>query len=332
MRIDREVLLNIAKKTAETCAVDEPWVLAIYLTGSVLDGEPLMGGTADIDLVIIHDEEMEGREIRRITEDIHIDILHHPRSHYKDGRNLRIDPVWGHTLNCCQPLYDPKHFLNIIQTSVRGMYKDPEHIAQRVESQLNKARNTWLEFHNQTPESNQETSWKYLEAVRNCVNSVACLNGGPLTTRSFMLQYKKITDEIGLPGLYQGLLGLLGGYEVEEKIPDEWFDEWKEAFCAASEVEELEELDQIRQPYYFKAVQALSDSGDPSFAFWPMLYTWNLAIRKISNKELFKKWEERFSTLGLTGAGLEMRLEGLDLYLDQVETLVDNWKKHHGIV
>jgi len=331
MRIDRDVLLNIAKKTAEECAVDEPWVLAIYLTGSVVDGSPLIGGTADVDLVIVHDEEMEGREIRRITEDVHLDILHHPRSKYKDGRNFRVNPLWGHTLYHCQPLYDPKHFLNIIQASVRGMYKDPEFTAQRVDVQLNKARGAWLEFHNQAPESGKNTSWKYLEAVKNCVNAVACLNGGPLSTRSFMSQYKNAVNEIGIPGLYQGLLGLLGGFEVDEKLPVEWFDDWKDAFCAVGGVEDLEELDQVRQPYYFKAVEALAESEDPSYAFWPMLYSWNMAVKKTDDEELLKKWDESFSKLGLTGPGLENRLEGFALYLDQVETLVEDWKKHYGI-
>ncbi len=331
MRIDQEVLFNIAKSTAEESAVDEPWVLAVYLTGSVVDGEPLIGGTADVDLVIVHDEEMEGRELRRITEDVHLDILHHPRSFYKDGRNLRIDPVWGHALYRCQPLYDPKHFMNIIQASVRGMYKDPEFAAQRVDVQLSKARSTWLEFHNQAPENGKNTSWKYLEAVKNCANAVSCLNGGPLSTRSFMRQYQDSVNEIGAPGLYQGLLGLLGGFEVEEKLPAKWFDEWKEVFSAVDGVEGLEELDQVRHPYYFRAVEALTESEEPSHAFWPMLYTWNMAIKNINDEELLKKWDASFSKLGLTGPGFENRLEGFDLYLDQVEALVEDWKKYHGI-
>ena len=329
MKINRDVLFNIAQQTAKQSAVDEPWVLAIYLTGSVVDGEPIMGGTADIDLVIIHDEEMEGREIRRITENVHLDIHHHPRSLYKDGRNLRIDPVWGQMLFYCHSLFDPKHFLNITQANVRGMYKNPEFVAQRVEAQLGKARGTWLEFHNQKPDNSVDVTWRYLEAVQNIVNAVASLNNGPLSTRSFMLNYKDVVNEIGLPGLYQGLVGLLGGFEIGEKLPEEWIEDWKEAFCSVNSVEDLYELHEVRQDYYFKAVQALGDSEDKSFSFWPVLYTWTLAARHTPDDSILKKWEERFSDLGLTGEGFENRLEGFDLYLDQVEGLVEDWKRHN---
>jgi hypothetical protein len=331
MRIDREVLLNIAKQAAIESAADEPWVLAIYLAGSVARGEPIMGGTADIDLVIVHDEEMEGREIRRITENVHLDIHHHPRSFYKDGRKLRINSVWGHTLYYCLPLFDPKHFLSIIQASVRGMYKDPENTIQRVEFHLSEARDTWLDFHNSAQIYNLDATWRYLEAVQNTANAVSCLSGGPLPTRGFMLQYKKTVTEINHPGLYQGLLGLLGAFGIKENIPAEWFVDWQEVFSDVGGTEDMEELGKERQPYYFKAVEALSESEDPSYALWPVLYTWTMAIRNTDNEGFLKKWEASFLDLGLVGDGLKDRFEGLDLYLDQVETLVENWKAQHGI-
>ena len=331
MKINRQVLEDIARKTADQCAVDEPWVHAIYLTGSVVNGEPLIGGTADIDLVIVHDEEMEGRELRRITEDVHVDILHQPLSFYKDGRNLRSNPVWGHTLFYCLPLYDPKHFLNIVQASVRGMYKDPVFAGERVDSLLTKARGAWLEFHNLGMGGGKEASWKYLNAVKDCVNAVACINNGPLSTRGFMMQYKKEVDEIGLPGLYQGLLGLLGGFEIEETLPSEWLDDWKEVLCSIVGKEGLEEIGREKQSYYFKAVETLLDSEDSSYALWPVLYTWNLAILNTEDKAALSKWEAVFSKLGLCGEGMAERLEGLDLYLDQVEALVNDWKQHNGI-
>ena len=52
MRVTRESLLRIAKETVQERAYNDPDIVAAYLTGS-LRGEPMLGGTADIDIVFL---------------------------------------------------------------------------------------------------------------------------------------------------------------------------------------------------------------------------------------------------------------------------------------
>jgi hypothetical protein len=55
MRITREKLLKLAKTQAAMRVMQNRRLVCVYLTGSLLDEEPLLGGTADIDLIFVHD-------------------------------------------------------------------------------------------------------------------------------------------------------------------------------------------------------------------------------------------------------------------------------------
>ncbi|HZW05247.1 MAG TPA: hypothetical protein VFF68_15045, partial [Anaerolineaceae bacterium] len=69
MRITRDHLLKIAREMAEQRARRNRGLVCIYLTGSLLTDAPLLGGTADIDLILIHNSEPAyPREVVRITD------------------------------------------------------------------------------------------------------------------------------------------------------------------------------------------------------------------------------------------------------------------------
>ena len=53
MRITPELLFKIAEDTVAERTESNPAIIAAFLVGSVWDGEPVLGGTADIDLVFI---------------------------------------------------------------------------------------------------------------------------------------------------------------------------------------------------------------------------------------------------------------------------------------
>ncbi len=55
MRVTRESLIRIAKENAQERAFNDRDIVAAYLTGSLVsDTDPMLGGTADIDLVFVH--------------------------------------------------------------------------------------------------------------------------------------------------------------------------------------------------------------------------------------------------------------------------------------
>ena len=83
MIITKETLLRIANDTVAKRTEGEndgSDILTIYLTGSLLGEDPLMGNSTDIDMVFIHSEPpIMGREIVRLSADVHLDIKHNPR-------------------------------------------------------------------------------------------------------------------------------------------------------------------------------------------------------------------------------------------------------------
>ena len=68
MRLTRETLIKIARDTAEQRVQISRRIICIYLVGSVLSDSPLLGGTTDIDLIIIHDSEPAAAARSRTAE------------------------------------------------------------------------------------------------------------------------------------------------------------------------------------------------------------------------------------------------------------------------
>ena len=97
MRVTRESLIRIAKETAQERAFNDQDIIAAYLTGSLVsDTDPLLGGTADIDLIFVRaSEPKHRREFVKLTPDFHLDISHRPKAEFKRPRELRLDPWLG---------------------------------------------------------------------------------------------------------------------------------------------------------------------------------------------------------------------------------------------
>ena len=71
-------------------------VVCIYLTGSLLTEEPLLGGTTDIDLICVHRQRTAmRREIVRLVDEVHLDIGHFTQADFDQPRHLRQDPWLG---------------------------------------------------------------------------------------------------------------------------------------------------------------------------------------------------------------------------------------------
>lgn len=333
MRITQDLLLKNAEETVtERCQMDKD-ILAAYLCGSVLDEDAVLGGTADIDLVFIHDSEREDREVLRLTSDVHLDIQHHPKKQYEEPRALRQQPWRGFTLYAARSMYDPEHFLDLAQAAVRGLFDSTDNTYARAYALLQRARHTWMEFHNSEPSYGPQQVWEYLTALENAANAVACLSGPPLVQRRLLLHFPARAEAMRQPGLYAGLLGLLGVGEKTAEDLRAWLPAWKEAYHAVSAMKETPlALHADRQGYYARAIEAMLDSEQAHNAAWPLLHTWaHMALHLPGKSAEYGAWQGTFEGLALTGEDFKQRLAGLDAYLDGIEEMFDGLRQDWGV-
>jgi hypothetical protein len=334
MRITRDLLLKVARDTATQRAKQERDLLCIYLTGSLLLDEPLLGGTADIDLVCVHNSTPPvEREIVRMTDEIHLDIAHYPETHYRQPRRLRLNPwLGGYLIENPILLYELQHWFEFTQASVAAQYNQPENVLGRAQPLVAAARQTWMELQMSGGQPGPEQVWSLLKALEQAANAVAVLSGVPLVERRFLLSFPHRAAAVGRPELTAGLADLLTGGRAEELSPAwaGWMTGWQAALARCGETALCPpRLHPARRAYYLRAAAALWDEM-PSAAVWIALRTWTLAVK--SSGEPDPAWQSALNDLGLADAsGWEERLQHLDRFLDQVEETLDIWGHQNGL-
>ncbi len=333
MRINRQMLLKIAEDTVAQRTRREHDILAVYLSGSLLGDDFLLGGTADIDLTFIHLGSVAAeREIVRLTEEVHLDIAHHEEKLYRQARQLRLHPWLGPTIFTCKVLYDPQHFLDLIQASVRGQFNRADYVLQRARQQAEHARQIWLGFREETPQAvGPGELTLYLRAVEHAVNAVASLNGPPLTERRFTQGFSQRAAALEHSGLYAALLGILGGRQVDGEMLKGWLSEWHMTLEALPAESLPPRLHPARRAYYRRAIETFLEGEQPQDALWPLLHSWTLATRLLPQGEAaLSAWYEATQQLGFGGDGFGERLTALDAFLDLVEETIEAWGRERG--
>ena len=334
MRVNRGTLLKIANDTVSQRARQDLGVISAYLCGSVLGDDYLLGGTTDIDLTFIHiDTVSEEREIVRLTDEIHMDIAHYAQRDFLQTRELRTHPWLGPTISGCDILYDPQHFMDFTQASVRGQFHRSDYVLERAQGQAERARQIWMAFYTDTPtEPGPEEVVIYLRAAGQAANAIASLNGPPLTERRMLLRFHERAEMVDRPGLQPGLLGILGAPYVEASTIKEWLPDWQAAYEAIPAEQAPPRLHPDRKVYYLSAFEALLDGDQPHAVLWPLLRTWSQAAIVLAPEEAaLVPWREAFLQLGLLGTGFAARVEALDAYLDMVEETLDDWGKKYAV-
>jgi hypothetical protein len=332
MRITNEILLKIANDTVARRAQEDHSLLAAYLHGSLLRESPLLGNTTDIDLFYIHNDEVSlEREIVRLTDEVTLDISHHSHRVYRQPRQLRRHPWLGPILNSCKLLYDPQHFLDFAQASVRGQFDHPDQVLGRVSLLAEHARQIWLGFHLEPKEPGPADILKYLRAIDHASNAIAGLSGPPLTERRFLLDLPARADAAQRHGLYAAVLGLLGAPMVDAETLLSWLPAWKEAYTAFPAAQAPVRLHPYRLPYYQRSLEAVLSSEHYSAGLWPLWHTWTSAVSALPEDSAQRAaWETAGTRLGQVGAGFAERIHALDAVLDMVEDTLDDWAKKSG--
>jgi len=331
MRITQDLLIRLAKENAEERAFNNKGITSAYLTGSALQENPLLGGTTDIDLVLVHQNEPEiKREIKALSPDIHLDIYHRAEQDYLPPRELRSNPWLGYELYDPMSLYETKHFFEFTQASLRAGFDEPKNQLKRAFSLYNAARKIWMDLQFNDATVNFKTIQHYLDALQHAANAVVVLDGPPLTERRLLLDFPARAEQVGHPEFNAGLLGLLGGSEIKPATLNDWLPAWTDSLAFAAEATGRDiRIHNARQAYYTRAVKAILEGENPLAALYPLLLTWTLAASVLPEKQP-DAWQSAIAALHLDDANFENRLEGLDQYLDHIEEMLEKRLYAHG--
>jgi predicted nucleotidyltransferase len=336
MRVTRESLIRIAKETAQERAYNDRDIIAAYLTGSLAsdEGDPMLGGTTDIDIIIIHaDEPKHRREFVKLTPDFHLDIGHRARAEFKRPRELRVDPWLGWEMYDPQLLFEREKFFEFVQAGLRAGFEfnAPAPALQRSRSLLAHGRQIWRDLLQVEDTVTPTDIVNYMKSLYHAVNAVAELSGPPLQERRLMLEFAPRADAAQRPGMEAALVGLLGASALDASKISAWIPDWKLAFEAAAENSRVDpRIHPTRLNYYEKAFQAMLGGDNPRAVLWPLLETWTLAVEVLPDHAV-SAWQSACGQLGLTARDIEEHVAGLDQFLDEVEALLDELAAQNGL-
>jgi hypothetical protein len=335
MRVTRESLIRIAKETAQERAFNDRGIIAAYLTGALVsDSDPLLGGTADIDIIFVHAEEpQQKREFVKLTPDFHLDISHRGKAEFKRPRELRLDPWLGWEMYDPMLLYERERFFEFVQAGLRAGFEfnAPAPALQRSRILLSHGRGLWRDLLEIEDRVTPRDVAKYMKSLYHAVNAVAELSGPPLQERRLMLEFAPRAEMAKRPGMTAGLTGLLGAAHLDPAFINDWIPAWRLAFEAAMENNGVDpRIHPARVNYYEKAIKSMLAGETPRAALWPLLQTWTLAVDVLPDHHL-DAWQAACEQLRLTMPGFEDHVNGLDQYLDEVEILLDELATEHGL-
>jgi hypothetical protein len=234
-------------------------------------------------------------------------------------------------LNNAKPLYDPQHFIDFTQATVRGQFHRPDYVLVRARTLAEQARQQYLELSQLAAADQAEQVGDYLQAVANAANAIALLDGEPLPERRILLGFPARAEAVGRPGLFAGLLGLLGGPRLPVNELETWLARWQASMGDLPDQERPLDLHPYRHKYYRSAFEAMLSSGQPLALLWPLLHTWTLAAVLLPAHAVGRQdWQAFVRQLGMWGSAFPERVAALDAFLDQVEEIILEWEQRYG--
>ncbi len=328
-------LIKIARDTATQRAKVSRRIICIYLTGSVLEESPLLGGTTDIDLIIIHDSEpLQQREIIRVSDEVHLDIGHYDQAIFHQPRQLRTDP-WLGPFIYKKPLvlHDTQHWFDFIQAATGAQFLQPEYVIQRASKLLQTARQQWMDLELSPSENHAKNLSRYLDVIENAGNALVSLTSDPISERKFFLSLPQRLQAMHQPELTSMLVHLLVPESTQwsENWP-EMLQNWGDAFQAACKTADAPvHIQACRFPYYERAISAIWDENVTA-ALWLMMRTWATTASTLEDKSpQLAGWRSAINALHLDTSVFPSRLADMDKMLDHVEEKLETWAQSNGI-
>ena len=329
MKITREKLLELALRETEQRA-SHGNVISGYIIGSVAKGTPMLGGTADIDLVLIHSEDPGmTREMMPLSHQVHLDIAHHVKNLYESPRDLRVHPWLGPAI--CEPifLFDPVHFFEWAQAGARGQFYRSDYTLARAKAFLARSRQArgllplagrWLKI--------------YTRAVLEAANAAVSLCHFPVAGRRLTHALRHACEEIGHPSIYDGFIHLLGADLMSQWNTPEMLSAWARAFDAVSQISDAPQLAPCRRNYYQSGFHLFVEAGHAEAIVWTLLTTWEQAIHALTlsgtAEPHLPAWESTLAGFELTENSADKRGQELERYIDHIEEIIDKWATQQG--
>ncbi len=334
MRVTRESLLRIAKETAQEQAYNDKDIVAAYLTGSLLNVDPMLGGTADIDIVFVHKTlPKQAREFVKLTPDFHLDIIRRTKDEFKSPRELRSDPWLGYEMYDPILLYEREKFFDFVQASLRAGFdfEQPALMLQRCRKMLSPGRRAWHELTEITAAAGPKEIKKYMKSLFHALNAVAELSGPPIQERRLLLEFPARAEAAQQTTFIASAFDLIGANHVDVDKIKSWIPDWKSAFSLAAEKADVDiRISLTRMNYYEKAIHAMLAGEIPFAAIWPLFHSWTLSAGVLDGDHL-KFWQNAAGELGLLGVGFGEHMEGLDHFIDDVEIMLDKIASENGL-
>jgi len=323
MRITTEILVNIAHDYVKKQLTSGEDLIAAYLTGSILSNNFLIGGKTDIDIILIKDIEFETRETIKLSHDIHLDVVNHPKKFYQPPKLVRTHPFLGSAINSCLTLYDDNHFIDFTQAGVRSGFDSYENRFERSFPLLTEARKNWLSLEMKDEIEILIDTKLYFSCLKSLSQAFAINNNHPISIRNFVPHLRRISEEVSFPALPIGLIGLSGGNLLDKKLLKVWIIEWKQFFIQVSKEPEVPAQFQLAKiDYYHSAIDELIKTESPMDGLWILINTWMEA--QITFPNITSNLLPNLEIMGFSNESFPQKLKGLDALLDLIEEWFEN--------
>lgn len=333
MRLTRERLLNLTNSYLTKIVRKDPNIICIYLTGSMLNEDPFIGGTTDVDLVIVHNHPRDiPRQIVPITEEATLDIHFFQQAYYTPQRKIRLDPWVGPAL-CFDPvlLYGKGHWFEFTQAAIEAGFFQPGCVLQRSRLFFAKAFESYRELRQNRSMTQSRYILTTLRTIENVCNSVASLNGPPLTDRRILKSFKDVCEAVKIEDAVPLLNQLFLSENDLKPHRDYFLQSWTyylEQFGKSDLARTIPKYHAFRLKYYTAAVETYWDEHLIS-ALWLMLKTWSVVVEWCS----LQGNPHYDGFLNALQAGLpfhETRESQLSDFIDCVDEGIERWGNENG--
>ncbi len=334
MRITRDALLNITAKIAKERAEKNVTLQCIFLGGSLMQEDPLLFGTTDIDLVFVHSNQpTEPREMVRVNDEIHLDIHHLPESLFRQPRTLRKDIWIGSTLwSGPKLLYDVGHWFEFMLAGATAQFMAPENILARCTMLTNEARDAWTSLSTEPPAKFADFMTVYLDAMEKCGNAIACCGSIPLPLRRFWTGLPVVATVNGVPELAGKLQSLLMPEPIDEDVWQTWFKDWEGVLLSFGQESKYPALLAPCRRKYYTSVAAGFFAESPAESIWILLRNWIVAAQHVrETSPIQKSLHAVCSRLGFSSERMPGKLEALDQTLDQLDDYLEAYARQNGL-